>query len=68
MLTYKEWLQIILDNGSIVHNGERYPAHEIYTVDMLDAQSHEYFYPCYLDNVSASVFDVQPMGETWGIA
>ena len=67
MLTYKEWLQIILDNGSIVHNGERYPAHEIYTVDMLDGAEHECIYEGYLNGVSASVWDVQPMGETWGV-
>ena len=67
MLSYKEWLQIILDNSSIVHEGETHPAHEIYTVDMLDAED-AWLYASYLDNVSATIFSVKACGETWGIA
>jgi len=46
MTTYKAWLQSILDNGSIIINGEPYPAHEIYKVDMLDAEIHIELFDC----------------------
>ena len=69
-MSFVKFLQAVLDSATLMHKGEPYPASDVYTPAMLDAESHDGLWEAWRvlrDDPSAYGAHVRPNGETWSV-
>jgi len=70
-MSFVQFLQAVLDSATLTHNGEPYPASDVYSPDMLDVESHDALWEAWrVLRVDPTAYGkhVRPNGETWSVA